>query len=411
MIKLMTMNKFIRITLAAIIAITCFSGCNDCNNDDTKAKYIFYFIGDGMGNTHVALTESYLSYKAGKENGERLSFTQFPYLALAETYPIGGHITCSSASGTALACGIKTTNNSLGVDPDGNEGTSIAVELHNEGYNVGIMSSVPVNHATPAAFYAHNKYRGAYHEITEDMIDDGFEFFGGAGLYDIRGKKGDLPSSIDFLEENGYAVCYGTTAFNKRAAESEKIVYLQPSSEETGPEYYVREGDKDGDIRLAEMLQLCIDYLGDEEPFIIVCEEGKIDWSAHGNKTMSMVYDVLSLDETVKKALEFYYAHPDETLIVVTADHETGGPAIGEGKKWKSDFINWEILEKSWVECGNRNNLSEEDNHALNLASQVGWTTYNHSGAPVPVYAIGKGAERFHGRINNIDIKGKILGE
>lgn len=405
------MRNILKVMTVVIFSVFCFASCNNCNDNDPKAKYIFYFIGDGMGNTHVALTESYLSYKAGKENGERLSFTQFPYLALAETWPIGGHITCSSASGTALACGIKTTNNSLGVDPDGNEGTSIAVELHNEGYNVGIMSSVPVNHATPASFFAHNEYRGNYYEISQDMIDDGFEFFGGAGLYDIRGKKGDLPSTLDFLEENGYAVCYGKSTFTERQPNSEKVVYLQPSSQETGPEYYVREGDKEGDIQLSEMLGLCIDHLGDEEPFIIVCEEGRIDWSAHGNKTMSMVHDVLSLNETVKKALEFYYAHPDETLIVVTADHETGGPAIGDGQEWKSDYIDWEILEKSWIECGGKNNLNRQDNRALNYAAQVGWTTENHSGAPVPVYAIGKGAERFHGRINNIDIKGLILGK
>lgn len=405
------MRKIFKVMTIVIVSVFCFASCNNCKDNTPTAKYIFYFIGDGMGNTHVALTESYLSYKAGKENGERLSFTQFPYLALAETWPIGGHITCSSASGTALACGIKTTNNSLGVDPDGNEGTSIAVELHNQGYNVGIMSSVPVNHATPASFFAHNEYRGNYYEISQDMIDDGFEFFGGAGLYDIRGKKGDLPSTIDFLEENGYAVCYGKSTFTQRQPNSEKVVYLQPSSQETGPEYYVREGDKEGDIQLSEMLGLCIDHLGDEEPFIIVCEEGKIDWSAHGNKTMSMVHDVLSLNETVKKALEFYYAHPDETLIVVTADHETGGPAIGDGQEWKSDYIDWEILEKSWIECGGKNNLNRQDNRALNYAAQVGWTTENHSGAPVPVYAIGKGAERFHGRINNIDIKGLILGK
>ena len=405
------MKHILKLMTVVIITLFSITGCQNCKQDNTKAKYIFYFIGDGMGNTQAAVAESYLSYKAGKDGGERLSFTQFPHLAMAETYPVGGNVTCSSASGTALACGIKTQNNRLGVDPEGNEGTSIAVDLHNEGYKVGIMSSVPVNHATPASFFAHNEYRGAYYEISQNMIDDGFEFFGGSGLYDIRGKQGDLPSTIDMLEENGYAVCYGKTKFAQRAADTDKIVYLQPSSEETGPEYYVREGDKDGDISLAEMVGLCLDYLGDEDPFIIACEEGKIDWSAHGNKTMSMVYDVLSLDAAVKRALEFYYAHPDETLIVVTADHETGGVTLGAGANWKSDYIDWEILEKNWIESGNRNILNAEDNKALNDEAMVGWTTNNHTGAPVPVYAIGKGAERFHGRINNTDIKGKILGE
>ena len=405
------MKNIFKVMTVVIVSVFCFASCQNCKDNEPRAKYIFYFIGDGMGHAQVALTETYLSYKAGKDGGERLSFVQFPHLAMAETYPVDGHITCSSASGTALACGIKTTNNSLGVDPEGNEGTSIAIDLHNEGYKIGIMSSVPVNHATPASFYAHNEYRGNYYEISQDMIDDGFEFFGGSGLYDIRGKKGDKPSTIDFLEENGYAVCYGKTAFEKRSSTTDKIVYLQPSSEETGPEYYVREGDKDGDISLADMVGLCLDYLGDEEPFMIMCEAGKIDWSAHGNKTMSMVNDVLSLDATVKRALEFYYAHPDETLIVVTADHETGGVTIGEGKDWKSDYIDWAVLEKHWVESGNKNTLNWDDNKALNLAAQVGWTTGNHTGAPVPVYAIGKGAERFHGRINNIDIKGLILGK
>lgn len=405
------MKNIFKVMTVVIVSVFCFASCQNCKDNEPRAKYIFYFIGDGMGHAQVALTETYLSYKAGKDGGERLSFVQFPHLAMAETYPVDGHITCSSASGTALACGIKTTNNSLGVDPEGNEGTSIAVDLHNEGYKIGIMSSVPVNHATPASFYAHNEYRGNYYEISQDMIDDGFEFFGGSGLYDIRGKKGDKPSTIDFLEDNGYAVCYGKTAFEKRSSTTDKIVYLQPSSEETGPEYYVREGDKDGDISLADMVGLCLDYLGDEEPFMIMCEAGKIDWSAHGNKTMSMVNDVLSLDATVKRALEFYYAHPDETLIVVTADHETGGVTIGEGKDWKSDYIDWAVLEKHWVESGNKNTLNWDDNKALNLAAQVGWTTGNHTGAPVPVYAIGKGAERFHGRINNIDIKGLILGK
>ena len=111
------MRNIFKVMTVVIVSVFCLAGCQ---NQDTRAKYIFYFIGDGMGNSHVALAESYLSYKAGKDAGERLSFTQFPHLALAETYPHGGHITCSSASGTALACGIKTTNNSLGVDPEGN---------------------------------------------------------------------------------------------------------------------------------------------------------------------------------------------------------------------------------------------------------------------------------------------------
>ena len=94
-----------------------------------QAKYVFYFIGDGMGNSHVAATESYLSYKAGKLGGEQLRFTQFPYLGLASTYSANASITCSSAAGTAIACGAKTNNGMVGMDPEGNHLKSMAYEL------------------------------------------------------------------------------------------------------------------------------------------------------------------------------------------------------------------------------------------------------------------------------------------
>ena len=190
-----------------------------------------------------------------------------------------------------------------------------------------------------------------------------------------------------------------------------RIVFIQESGRETDPENYVSDGAESCDVRLAEMLEMGMEVIGDEKPFFIMCEGGNIDWAAHANKTMSMVMDILEFEEAIEVALEFYKKHPDETLIVVTADHETGGVALGYGPDWDHNKPQWQVVENAWLEAGQSNTLSEEENSKLNAEGRIGWTTTYHTGAEVPVYAIGKGAEKFCGRIDNTDIKGKILCE
>ena len=130
------------------------------------------------------------------------------------------------------------------------------------------------------------------------------------------------------------------------------------------------------------------------------------DWGGHANKTMPMGNAVINFDKAIEVAYQFYLAHPDETLIVVTADHETGGVALGHTYK-----VNWQVYEDAWVAEGGDNTLSNEENAALNEQGLIRWTTGDHTGGAVPVYAIGKGAEKFGGRYDNTDIKGKILGK
>jgi alkaline phosphatase len=155
------------------------------------------------------------------------------------------------------------------------------------------------------------------------------------------------------------------------------------------------------------MLGLGLEFFDTEKPFFFMCEGGKIDWTAHGNRTMPMVMDVLEFDEAIAKAYEFYKSNPEETLIVVTADHETGGLTLGCGES----TINWEKLEKQWLDEGKKNTLSDEENRKLNQECSIGWTTGSHTGGPVPVFAVGKGAEKFAGRMDNTEFKVKILGE
>ena len=394
--------------LCAIGLLLSAAGCSETGNKETKAKYIFLFIGDGMGNSHVAAAESYLSYKAGKLGGEQLCFTQFPYLGLCTTYSADRNITDSSAAGTAIACGEKTNNGMLGVDPEGNHVRSMAYDLKEDGYKIGIMSSVTINHATPGSFYGHNKSRNAYYSISQEIPATGFEFFGGSGFGGFNGDDSNEEDIDIYLERNGYEVCYGVTEFLQAAPDTDRIIFCQESNRKESADNYVTTGKMIEDVDLSKIVELAVDFLGDKEPFFIMCEGGAIDWEAHANKAMGTVHEVLDLDAAVKVAYEFYLNHPEETLIVVTADHETGGMAIGADHS--SSNVNWGKLEQEW-ESGNDRNLSEKEHRNLSNSCSIGWTTTGHAGAPVPVYAIGKGAEKFCGRLDNTDIKGKILGE
>jgi alkaline phosphatase len=137
-----------------------------------------------------------------------------------------------------------------------------------------------------------------------------------------------------------------------------------------------------------------------------MCEGGKIDWTAHGNRTMPMIMDILEFDNAISVAYEFYKKHPKETLIVITADHETGGMSLGSGRE-----VDWGLLVEQWERDNHKNNLSNEENRDLNRRASIGWTTGSHTGAPLPVFAVGAGAEKFTGLMDNTQIKGMILGE
>lgn len=410
--------KGLVIALISIIGLSTSCVSADAENQEKKAKYIFLFIGDGMGTSHVAATESYLSYKAGKVGGEMLTMSTFPVYGYSTTYSADSHITCSAAGGTAIACGQKTKNNMLGMSKDSVAIRSIAHELKEDGYKVGIVSSVAVNHATPAAFYGHHINRDSFYEIGRQIASSGFEFFGCEGFIDLNGENGNLPALDNFIEKNGYKVFYGLDEYN-RNKKTKNVVLCQPSKKEKSAENYAIESKSSEDMKLEQMLETAIGHLGDEKPFFIMCEGGKIDWTAHANLTMAMVKEILEFDKAIDRALEFYRQHPDETLIVVTSDHETGGIALGcTSKEYKGSTIKWDILEAQWEESGHKLKVDksriQEYKAAikkLNDQCGIGWTSSKHTGAPVPVFSIGYGSERFVGRMDNNQIKSKILGE
>ncbi len=402
----MKLHKFI----AAICSIALLAGLSantaEAKKKDEKAKYIFLFIGDGMGYNHVAATESYLSYKEGKLGGYMLTMSQFPYFGMATNYSANSYITDSSASGTAIASGQKVNNYAMGVTPDNKPVKSMAYDLQEDGYNIGIVTTVPVNHATPGAFYASSSSRENYYDISKQILKSEFEFFAGSGFLDFKGKKGEDEAIDAYLEKNGYEVSYGIKEFWNEAEGKDKMILCQESNRAESAGEYISSGAIAEDAPLRELLECGMEYLGDKEPFFIMCEGGDIDWGGHGNKIMPVVTTVIAFDEAIKAAFEFYKKHPKETLIVVTADHETGGLSLGAGPE-----VDWKLLEEQWEKDGQQNNLGWQENRELNRKASIGWTTGSHTGAPVPVFAIGKGAEKFSGRMDNTDIKGKILCE
>lgn len=401
--------KTIIIAMALLMSAASCTLQNKTESQEQKAKYIFLFIGDGMGFSHVSVTEAYLSWKDGLLGGSQLIFTQFPVHGSCTTHSANSNITDSSAAGTAISTGEKTNNGYLGVDPEGAPLRSMTYDLKDEGYKIGIISSVPVNHATPGSFYGNNGNRESYYSITQDIPASGFEYFASAGFIEYFGADGKSESSADWLEENGYDVCFGKAEFEQSCKTNERIILCQEYNKDVEAKNYDSTGEKpESEISLAEMVEYGIGFLGTEKPFFIMCEGGEIDWTSHGNKTFPTIYTTIAFSDAVSAAFEFYQQHPDETLIVVTADHATGGISLGSNGEYHTHF---DELEKSWNENGNSNDLDEKENRTLNDRAHIGWTTNGHTGEAVPVYAIGVGAERFGGRIDNTDIKGKILGE
>lgn len=399
--------------LVLAIASFSFSSCDNCCCEK-KAKYVFYFIGDGMGFCHVSASEAYLAYvHEGKIGREPLSFTKFPVLGMVSTYSASNDITCSSASGTALATGTKTNNHFLGVTPDTTNLTSIAYKIHDTGIPVGIMTTVSIDHATPASFYANSVSRSDYYTIAKQLAKTDFEFFGGGGLLSPTGKKKDQPSAYDMIEEEGYTIAAGLDEYAAKKDASEKMVLLQKQGRQSKELPYAIDR-KEGDLTLSDILRSAIDYLtrDKEEGFFIMAEGGLIDWAAHSNDGKTVCMEVADLSDAVAVAYEFYLKHPKETLIIVTADHETGGISLGYKSGYQmffEEFASQVSSKDSSVTAASYENVHTKSYvDDLNKEVRVGWTTGSHTGGNVPVFAVGAGSALFGGEMDNTDIPKKI---
>lgn len=440
-----------------------------------QAKYVFYFIGDGMGVNQVNGTEM---YRAEKQNGrigvDPLLFTQFPVGTMASTFSATNSVTDSSAAGTALATGAKTYNGAIGLDDQKNRLQSVAEKAKKAGKKVGVTTSVSVDHATPAAFYAHQADRNMYYEIATDLPKANFDFYAGAGFLkpNKTHDKKEAPSIYPIFEEAGYTLARGYNDYKAKASNAGKMILIQEEGRDTGSLPYAIDR-KEGDLTLAQITESAIDFLtkGKNKGFFLMVEGGKIDWACHGNDAATVFNEVMDMDAAIKIAYEFYKKHPKETLIVVTADHETGGIALGTGRyelnlkalqyqknstdvlsnriselrKSKGNKVSWEDMKAflgeemgfwkelpiSWEQEKKlrdeyessfvKNKVAFEESmysknepiaarakEIMDQIAMIGWTSGGHSAGYVPVFAIGAGSQLFNGKMDNIEIPKRI---
>lgn len=444
-----------------------------------QAKYVFYFIGDGMGVNQVQGTELYRGELEGKIGITPIWFTQFPYATTATTFSATNGVTDSAAAGTALATGNKTQNGTIGMKQDlQTEVSSVAVWAKNKGCRVGVTTSVSVDHATPAAFYAHDPSRGSYYKIGTDLYKAGFDFYAGSDFIDPNNKDnkdGNSENLYTMAEKNGYTIARGYKDYLKKCKKADKMILFQSekaSEKDRTAIPYAIDRTKD-DLTLADITRSAINFLSKDlsKGFFLMVEEGKIDWACHSNDAATAFHEVADMDEAVKVAYEFYSQHPDETLIVVTADHETGGFVLGTGayklnlqvlknqkvsesgftrilnelRKKYNNNVSWKKVQQALKEnfgfwdkvklnekqeerlLAKYNNtlkgkeaklekseyaqdepLAAEAKRIIDEIALVGWTSGGHSAGYVPVFAIGAGADLFQGRIDNTEIPIKI---
>ena len=444
-----------------------------------QAKYVFYFIGDGMGVNQVQGTELYRGELEGKIGITPIWFTQFPYATTATTFSATNGVTDSAAAGTALASGNKTKNGTIGMKQDQQtDVNSVAVWAKNKGCRVGVTTSVSVDHATPAAFYAHDPSRGSYYKIGTDLYKAGFDFYAGSDFLDPTNKEdksGTSENLYSLAEKNGYTIARGYKDYLKKCKKADKMILFQTEkaseADRTAIPYAI--DHTKNDLTLADITRSAINFLSKDlsKGFFLMVEGGKIDWACHSNDAATVFHEVVDMDEAVKVAYEFYSQHPDETLIVVTADHETGGFVLGTGayklnlqvlknqkvsengftrilnelRKKYNNNVSWEKVQQAlkenfgfWdkvqlskaqeerlqakytetfkgqeaklekSEYAQDEPLAAEAKRIIDEIALVGWTSGGHSAGYVPVFAIGAGAEQFQGRIDNTEIPVKI---
>jgi alkaline phosphatase len=480
----------VRITILACILAFCFhpvfaKGVSDDGARNTatagkgQAKYVFLFIGDGMAMSQISSAEVFSTARSSKDiNVTKLGFTRFPVAGLTTTYDAGTFITDSASAGTAIATGNKTLSGVINMDTGKTrEFKTIAEYAHEAGMKVGIVSTVTLNHATPASFYAKVPSRSNYYDIAVQLANSGFEYFGGGTIDQPTGKNRDQPSVLDMVKANGYTYVDTKKDFLAIKPGAGKVIAISPVIQDSGAMNYEIDRKQD-ELSLADYTRKGVELLDNPDGFFLMVEGGKIDWACHANDAGAAIYDVLALDNAIRAALDFAERHPQETLIVVTGDHETGGLTIGfAGTQYDTFFdkvglqkksyvafdsdvlgpykkntpqdqaklaglipaieesfgINYDSLsafQKEQIEFAFQRSIGNEQvrsfaedqyllyggyepltvklTQIMNQTAGIGWTSYAHTGVPVPTFAFGVHQEIFGGYYDNTDIFRKL---
>lgn len=343
-------------------------------------KYIFLFIGDGMSYPQIQSTNYYLSALANGtsmggdgavlQHEDALTFLDFPVAGSAQTYDSTSFCPDSASTATSLSTGHKTYSGTINMDETGTVAyETISEKLKDQkDYKIGVVSSVNLNHATPAAFYCHQVSRSNYYNIGLEMIDSNFDYFAGGALLQPTGKDEDQTDLYTLAAEAGYTVAKTQAEAEAVTADTGKVILVDEHLADGDSMPY--ELDRTDDMwSLADYVEKGIEVLDNDNGFFMMVEGGKIDWACHANDAGSTMHDTQALSDAVDKAVEFYNEHPDETLILVTGDHETGGMTIGYAGTNYDTFlqnlanqkISYAKFDSDYVAAYKENNTSFED--------------------------------------------------
>lgn len=401
------------------------------------AKNVILLIGDGMGYGHMTLGRIV--------KGGALTMDSFTYNGTVSTYPndpVEKWVTDSAAAATAIATGVKTYNAAISVDVNKQPVKTILETAQEKGKATGLVTTTRITHATPAAFAAHNVDRDAENEIAVDMLNHKVNvLFGGGKRHflpkDLGGKREDGKNLIEEAKKMGYK--FIETKEDLQKVSGDKVLGLFKSSHLS----YEIDRDPAKEPSLAEMTKKAIELLSkDKDGFFLMVEGGRIDHASHGHDTATVAKDVLAFDEAVKVALD-YAKNRKDTLVIVTADHETGGLSIGgygeynfnpaafKGQKNSfEDVIAAKLTADNYkdifAEYVGINDLTLDEritllsafkvketnpyaaaNAAADIVSRrayAGWTSGGHTGNDVPVMAYGPYAEEFAKHLDNTDL-------
>lgn len=424
----------------------------DTSEGAPQARYLFLFIGDGMGSAQLALGGELLG------GGERLAIASMPVSGLADTHALDRRITDSAAAGTALSSGSKSVVGSVGMGAAGQDTLcSITEHVLAAGMQAGVVTTVSIDHATPACFYAHSPSRKDLAGIAGQMPASGVAYLaGGAAMGEGRDS-----TVTHAMRRAGYRIVEKLEGLAR--VEPGQPCWYRGRHDASGALPFAIDRRPRQEVPLPAMVREGIRLLDNPQGFFMMVEGGRIDWACHANDAAAAAREVLDFDRAVGVALDFLARHPEETLVVVTADHECGGLALGSREEgYGSDFAmlaqrsmssyefarrvaSWRTggavgfpaaldslrawfgvtavapLERSRLEAAYGEAMAEEadeygaDPFTLELFRQmdsragIGWTTGSHTALPVPVFAAGVGAERFAGWYDNTAIPVRML--
>lgn len=338
--------------------------------EDSKVKNIIYMIGDGMGLCHVSMLQIEAGYAP-------TAFDRAQNTALIKTYSANNRVTDSAAAGTALATGYKTDNGTLGQLPDGTHVESIMAKARND-YATGLVVTCYLQHATPAAFYAHVKDRGDSDQISRDFMQSGVDVAFGGGKEVFEDAYEDSGEDYaELLEEEGYKVIYDED--DMEDLHSGRVVGLfadknLPELKDGRGDYLARATEKALEILTADV------KADRKKGFVMMVEGSQIDYRSHANDLDGILAEMRDFEKAVKVAMDYADTH-EGTLVVICADHETSGMSIPSNK---TDFT----LPESGI--------------------NYDFSTSSHTGIMVPVYLYGAGAEQINGIMENTELSQRL---